>query len=191
MKLSRKKIVFKNINLRLTAMLIFLVSLFIVWNWQDKNEPTTARFLVKLQPKPVTILQDRDLSVYDFGGRIDYTINQSEVSAKSRELSQKNARDFIFKHWQEKKRAYLIIEFGGFDNFSEFYVFIEPNDKGEWKIVWRKEFSDFEREFSSNVSNQEMSSVQYKIAAKEDHPYKVGTAYLIFLDNNGEEVASL
>lgn len=191
MKLGRKKIVFKNINLRITAILVFLTSLFIVWNWQVYNEPTTARFLVKLQPKSETILQDRDLSVYDFGGRIDNSINNFEISAKSRELAKKNARDFIFKHWQEKKRAYIILEFGGVDNFSEFHVFIEPNSKGEWKILWRKELSDFERGFLPNISNEEMSSVEYKIAAKEDSRFKLGTSYLIFLDNNGEEVASL
>ena len=186
-----RKFVFKNINLRIAAALFFLVGLFIVSDWQNYNQPAPARFLVKLPPKPETILQNRDLSIYDFGGRIDFTINQLEISAKSRESSQKNARDFIFKHWEEKKRAYIILEFGGVDNFSEFHVFIEPAENGEWKIVWRKKFSDLERGFSSGISSETASWVEYKTAGKEDFPYQTGTAYLIFLDGEGNKVASL
>lgn len=187
MKFMVRKLVFKNIKLRFVAILIFAVCSFIVWNWNSYNKPIPSGYFVTLRPKPETIFQNRDMSMYDFGGRVTSCFNGRGFQTKDCELSSKNqAREFIYKHWRGKKQAYIILEFDG-EGGGEFHVFIEPDKNNDWYIVWRAEFNDF----SSNVSNEEMKSLKYKIATKDDYPYKVGTKYLSFLAKDGKETGSL
>jgi hypothetical protein len=47
------------------------------------------------------------------------------------------ARDFIWKHWQEKKPGYFRISLNGVDATSTSHIFIEPDAKGDWQITWR------------------------------------------------------
>lgn len=51
----------------------------------------------------------------------------------------KNARDFIWRHWQAKKRGYIRITFNSVDATSASHIFIEPDargvSQGTWKIV--------------------------------------------------------
>ena len=184
-----KKFVLRDFYLRLFAILTFAVGIFAAWNSRLQFEPTQTRFLVYLQPEPETILQNRNLSDYDLGSRSENCFNNFEVKVEECELSRNKARDFILKHWQEKKRAYIVAEFGGVDSFSEYHIFIEPDNKGNWHILWKQEYSDSEREFAKNISTRDMTSVKRKIATEDDHPYKIGTYYLIFLDNKGNSVA--
>lgn len=181
-----RKIVFKNIKLRLVAILIFAICSFIVWNWNSNNKSIPTRYLVSLQPEPKTIFQDRDISAYEYGGRIADCFNNFDILAKDCRLAEKQAREFIYKHWQDKKRAYIILEFNC-DVCNEYYVFIEPDKNGNWHIVWREELSYFERGFSSNISNEEMISVVYKITTEDDW-LEIGTKLLSFLDKDGKEV---
>lgn len=181
-----RKFVFKNIKLRIIAILIFTICSLIVWNWNSKSKTIPTRYLVSLQPEPETIFQNRDISAYDFGGQIVDCFNNFDIPAKGCQLLEKQAREFIYKHWQDKKRAYIILE-NNCDVCRESYVFIEPDKNGNWHIVWRAEFSDFERGFSFNISNEEMTSVVYKIATAENDWYEIGTKLLSFLDKNGKE----
>lgn len=182
-----RKFVFKNIKLRFIAILIFAVCTLIVWNLSSHNKSSPARFLIQLQPEPETTSQDRDLSGYDFGGSIVSCFNNFEIPAKDCQLLKKQAREFIYQHWQDKKRAYVILEFNC-DACHEYYVFIEPNKNGNWRIVWRSKFSDFERGFSSNISNEEMTSVIYKITKDDSQGFVTGTRYLSFVDKDGKEI---
>lgn len=187
MKFMARKFVFKNIKLRFVAILIFAVCSLIVGNWNSYNKSVPSGFIVFLRPKLETIFQDRDMSIYDFGGRVTSCFNGRGFQTKDCELStKKQAREFIYKHWQDKKRAYIILLFDG-EGGGEFYVFIEPDKNNDWHIVWRAEFEDF----SSNFQNEEMKSLKYKIATKNDYPFKVGTRYLSFLDKDGKETGSL
>lgn len=181
-----RKFVLKNIKLRLMAILIFAICSFVILNRNSNSESIPARYLVSLQPEPKTIFQNRDLSAYDFGGEIASCFNNVEIPAKDCRRSEKQVREFIYKHWQDKKRAYIILEFNC-DSCSEYCVFIEPDKSGYWHIVWRREFSNFERGFSSNISNEEMTSVVYKIAGEDDW-LEIGTKILSFLDKDGEEI---
>ena len=181
-----RKLVFKNVELRFIAILIFAVCTLIVWNLSPQNESISTSFLVQLQPKPETVFQDRDLSKYAFGGSVVSCFNNFEIPAKDCQFLRKQAREFIYKHWQEKKRAYIILECNG--HCKEYYVFIEPDKNGDWHIIWRAEFSDFERAFSSNISNEEMTSVIYKIANDDSQGFVIGTRYLSFLNKDGKEI---
>lgn len=181
-----RKFVLKNIKLRLMAILIFAICSFIVLNRNSNSESIPTRYLVSLQPEPKTIFQNRDLSAYDFGGEIASCFNNFEISAKDCRLSEKEAREFIYKHWQDKKRAYIILECNN-HYCSEYYVFIEPDRNGNWGVVWRSKTSDSERGFSSNTSSEEVTSVVYKIAVEDDW-LEIGTKILSFLDKDGKEI---
>lgn len=180
----KRKLVFKNIKFRFGAILIFAVCSLIVWNWNSRNKTIPTRYLVSLQPQPETIFQDRDISAYDFGGQIVSCFNNFDIPAKDCQQSKKQAREFIYKHWQDRKRAYLILECSY--HCSAYYVFVEPNKNGNWNIVWRSKYSDFERGFSSNISNEEMTSVVYKIAT-EDNWSEIGIKLLSFQDKDRKE----
>lgn len=182
-----RKIVLKNIKYRFVAILVFAICSLIFWNSNENEKSTTSRYLVSLQPKPETIFQDRDLSAYDFGGKIVDCFSNFSISAKDCQLSKKQSREFIYEHWQDKKRAYIILECNN-HHCPEYYVFIEPDKNGNWHIVWRSEFSYFERGFSSNISNKEMTLVIYKIAKDDEQGFVIGTGYLSFLNKDGKEI---
>lgn len=182
-----RKFVFRNVKLRFFAILIFAICSFIVSSWNSYIKPIPNAFLVFLRPKSETIFQNRDISMYDFGGRVTSCFNGRGFQTEDCQLLLKNqAREFIYKHWQDKKLAYIILEFEG-EGGGEFYVFIEPNKDNDWHIVWRAKSKDF----SSYIQNEEMTLLKYKIATKDDYPYKVGTKYLSFLDKDGRENGSL
>lgn len=180
-----RKIVFKNFEYRFIAILVFAICSLVFWNLNEKSIP--SRYLIYLQPEPKTIFQDRDLSTYDFGGQIVDCFNNFNISAQKCHLSEKQAREFIYKHWQNKKRAYIILECNN-HYCPEYYVFIEPDKNGNWRIIWRSKFADFERGFSSNISNEEMISVVYEIAKDDSQGFVTGTKYLSFLDKEGKEI---
>ncbi|MEP7038309.1 MAG: hypothetical protein ABI891_08200 [Acidobacteriota bacterium] len=187
-----RKFVLKNIRFRLISILIFAICLLIVWNWNSTDKTIPTRYLVSLQPEPETIFQDRNMSIYDSGGQVDICFNNFVHPLKECKNLQKGAREFIYKHWQEKRRAYIILEFDG-EGGGEYNVFIEPNKNGNWHIVWRSKYSNFERGFSSNILDEQMTSVKYKTATdtEDDYPFEVGTKYLIFFDKTGKVSAIL
>lgn len=47
------------------------------------------------------------------------------------------ARMFIWKHWQDRKRAYLKLTISGIDHTDTSHIFVEPDDSGRWRIYWR------------------------------------------------------
>ncbi len=191
MKFMARKIVFRNIEHRLTALLLFAVCSLIVLSWNSSDKSIPTQYLVHLQPKTETIFQDRDLSTYDFGGQIPDCFNNFDIPSKDCQQIEKQVREFIYKHWEDKKRAYLILECNA--HCGEYYVFIEPNKNGDWRIIRRSEFSNFERGFSTNISNEIITSIKYKTAtdSEDDYPFEIGTKYLIFFDKEGKKDGSL
>jgi len=183
-----KRFVFNNLRYRIFAVLILAVSVFGIRYWQSFNKPTTGRFLVYLQPEPETIIQNRDLSTYEFGGRVADCFNNFELAPQTCESSKDKARNFILDNWKNKKRAYIILEFNAVDNFSEYYVFIEPDSYGRWQIVWSQEFSAFDRGFAKNISNTYATDVKRKIADEDIYPFKRGYSILVFLNDSGNEI---
>ena len=188
-----KRIVIRHFLRRFIAILCLSIGV-IVWYWQTPTDSVPTHFLVYLQSEPKTIIQNRNLSEYDYGGIIPHCLNNFEIPIKECEASENRARDFILKHWQNKKRAYIIIEYGGTDVYGEKHVFIEPNNKGQWEIVRREDvgISNFVmRGFQSNIIVETACFIKTKRATEDDYPHKSGTSYLVFLDKNGKEIASL
>lgn len=96
-------------------------------NWKRKK----IAELIKATGDELTvenITEKRDMSQYADGGHIDchgFRCNQREIPK------------FIWRHWTKKKRGYIRATYSGIDVVWTEHIFIEPNEKGEWGILWR------------------------------------------------------
>lgn len=134
------------------------------------------------------IIQDRNLSLYDFGGHHSDCGFMLRKELRKCEADKIKARNFIWEHWQNKKRAYIIVTFSSVDARSDAHIFIEPDTNGQLHIVWIWERFDSEYDADQdNLDFVEVSSMKYKRATEDDYEQKTGTYYLSFLDENGEE----
>lgn len=188
----------------LVALLTFAIGAAAASLWVINRLPPPAYIPPPIQaedyhpaPTPAklkTVTDDRDLSLYDFGGRQGCGIVL--VSEASRcEASIRKARAFIWKHWQEKKRGYVIVKMASVDAQSDAHIFVEPDESGAWHIVWK-----WERVFAASLSEDvsgtideipDIRSIERKRATARDYMYKPSTSYLLFLGKDGEEVQSL
>ncbi len=144
--------------------------------------------------KPKTVADDRDLSLYDFGGRQGCGIVLVSEAARC-EASIRRARAFIWRHWQEKKRGYVIVKMASVDAESDAHIFVEPDESGAWHVVWKWE-RIFAASMSEDVSGRvdeipDIRSIERRRATERDYEYEPGTSYLLFLGRDGEEVHSL
>lgn len=141
--------------------------------------------MVYLQPEPEKAQQNRNLSDYEFGGR---TSECKEMSEKESYECYSRARDFILKHWKDRKRAYIIIDVVNTHCDKERHVFIEPDDNNEWRIVWAKDINTETRGFNPNISVRSARSIKTERANQDTIYYKKGSSYLAFLDRNGKQI---
>jgi len=138
-----------------TWLLALLLGLFcgLVAHAQHRNKPQKHVSLGK--PVEILVARDgafttsgitdhRDLTAYDDGGHFDcrrYTNDSAkdQANAETRiSYSLNDARNFIWKHWQDKtRRGYLRISMNSVDASSTSHIFIEPDAKGDWRVVWR------------------------------------------------------
>lgn len=95
----------------------------------DKNELTISK-----------IAGGRDLQLYDQGGVIDGYHSLSSIHSPSQKDHKKieneieKARDFIWEHWQNKKRGYIRVNQDTVDYGWTTHFFIEPGVDGTWEI---------------------------------------------------------
>ena len=78
------------------------------------------------------IIQKRDLSRYDDGGKFLAALHSAIEPSQMEEL-----RNFILEHWKNHRRGYVRVNFAGVDNLEESHIFIEPNDAGNWRFISR------------------------------------------------------
>ena len=146
---------------------------------------------VAKQQEPVQeiIKRGRDLTRYVFGGEVSNCglVLITEVDKCEREKSA--TRKFIWKHWQEKNRAYIVYNVSGVDAGVEYHIVIEPDEMGDWHILWIGERWGMPP--NEGIFTEDVRSIKLKTAGKDNYPYEAGTKYLVFLDKNGEEVESL
>ncbi len=130
----------RRLSLRLAvAIITFIIGVIAasVWFVHHHSAPTPVTTGMRHFDEQVSVTQGRDLSFYDFGGRqCGATILISEIPLC--EDARKKARDFIWGHWQEKRRGYIIIQFTYDDGRSDAHLFIEPDESGNWHVVWRR-----------------------------------------------------
>ena len=82
------------------------------------------------------ISQGRDLSQYEKGGHIDCR-DWAAKDKLSLECNERILRDFVWSHWNGRKRGYITMSGDSVDASATLHIFIEPNKKGEWIIIWR------------------------------------------------------
>lgn len=153
--------------------------------------------LVLPTPSPTkqTPTADRHLSDYSFGGRIVCNEGLSRSSSRC-QSSYRKARDFIWNHWREKKRAYIVVMITSPDAGSNVHIFIEPDDANVWRVIWRWEnlyCASCPKPDTSGAIHQsrEMRSIERKRAGEIDVDVPFGTRYLVFLDADANEVERL
>lgn len=131
------------------------------------------------------LVENRDLSLYDSGGEFSNCFNHgfSDCEFRKCEQRQSEARKFIFEHWKEKKRGYIVYECSGIDSVSTTHIFVEPDNNGEWSIVLRSA-GDLR---DQNIRETRGFSAKHKRAKSEDYPFYIGTKFLIILNENGGE----
>lgn len=138
------------------------------------------------------IVGSRNLSAYDFGGHEGCGGFYLKSEASRCEASIEKARNFIWQHWQEKRKGYIIVALGSIDALSDAYIFIEPDKKGNWHIVWR-----WARIYGIGGNRGEVDdmpdivNVERKIASDKDYRFRAGTSYLTFVGKDGKEIDTL
>ena len=81
------------------------------------------------------IFEGRDMNLYESGGHHDDPGFYPIAEQQRMKASVKFARDFIWSHWQQKKRGYLVIFKSSIDAGSDIHVFIEPDQNSRWQIT--------------------------------------------------------
>jgi hypothetical protein len=144
-------------------------------------------------PMKETPIAGRNVSDYAFGGRPGCETPFSRQSPRC-QSSYRKARDFIWNHWREKKRAYIVVRITSPDSASNVHIFVEPDDADVWRVVWRWEniycvscHPDVPGEI---YQSPEMRSVELKRAG-ETAFVPLGTRYLIFRDAHGNQIEYL
>jgi len=142
--------------------------------------------------KPTTVTAGRDLSGYDFGGRQGCGIVLKTELPKC-EASMKVARDFIWSHWTDRQRGYVIVKMASDDAQSDAHIFIEPDETGAWHIAWNwQRIFAFAagRDVSGDIDAMpDIRSVEQKVATDTDYRGLPGTSYLSFVGADGKEVS--
>ena len=135
-----------------------------------------------------TIAENRDLKVYDQSGHFDCRFwahafrkdSATDKTSDSIKASLSKAREFIWQRWQSKRRGYIRLTFDSVDAVSTSHIFVEPDERGSWRVVWRivRHFGEID-DLPAIRSVERIPSV--KGQEKENNLYK-----LVFRDNNRE-----
>jgi len=140
------------------------------------------------------IAQQRDLTMYDDGGHINCRMGLVRYSGESagdfspERCQLPKLRDFVWTHWQTKKRAYIRISFDTVDAVSTSHIFIEPDSDGKWHVVWR-----IARHTNEITDIPDIRSMRQRAATGADVECrcKPGDIVLSFIDWEGDENQTL
>jgi len=89
------------------------------------------------------IAGQRNLSDYGDGGNLDCRhfrpdeVKTPEVTRARVDACHRAAREFVWQHWNNKKRGYIRLTADSVDAVSTSHFFIEPDSHGEWQIDWK------------------------------------------------------
>jgi hypothetical protein len=81
------------------------------------------------------VTQGRDMARYGVLEVADPEPRTASDTAREPFLAQ--ARTFIWEHWRDKKRGYLILTTSSVDATASSHVFIERDETGRWRVYWR------------------------------------------------------
>ena len=110
--------------------------------------------------KDSTIKQDRDLSLYEFGGNYSECFDNENSKFQECEANLKKARAFVWQHWNAKKRSYIVIEHQGCCSADgKNHIFIEPDEKRQWHIVIRRVNKTYA--WGNWIDNMDIESLEF------------------------------
>ena len=177
----------RGLSLRLAVAIITFTTGVIaasVWFVRHHSAPTPVTTGMCHFDEQALVTQGRDLSLYDFGGRqCGATILISETQLC--EAAKEKARAFIWGHWQEKRRGYIIIQFAYDDRRSDAHLFIEPDGGGSWHGVWRQKSLPVGY-FGEIEQFPDIRSIEQGRADNNDIE-PAGTPILVFRDKDGRK----
>ena len=143
-------------------------------------------------PTEETPTGTRHLSDYVFGGHFGCRVPFSRESPRC-QSSYRPARDFIWNHWREQKRAYVVVRITSPDSAANVHIFVEPDESDLWRIVWRWEniycVSCPGDKPGTIYQSPEMRSIEQR--RETDRNLPLGMRYLVFRDAHGNAVERL
>ena len=151
-------------------VILFNVSCSPVFKGKD-NEWTTG-----------DITQNREMSEYEQGGHF-WCSTRPYGNEEDRINGEKKVRNFIWKHWTEKKRGYIKMTCGQTDTSQTIHYFIELDEKGKWSIARRNIFNNLQNE---KTITDDFVTVERAEAKNEEDYWK-----LIFKAKNGKNLDRL
>ncbi len=85
------------------------------------------------------IFKGRNLASYDSAGIVGCGVEDQKTLADRCDADYKRARDFVWKHWTQKKPGYIAVRKPSIDFDQEWttHLFIEPDEAGKWRLVER------------------------------------------------------
>lgn len=195
-----RKIVARNLSHRIVAIVCFALGAGWYW-WFSVKEPE-SQVMVRVPPPPQTLLEVRQISSgFADGGHI-YTcgayradlgepdeILASRLREKACMLESEVARRFVLKSWKEKRMSYLEINYPCPDCRPVNDVLIEQNKDGQWIITIRRE-----PDRGDTSEPREVVAVGLKrrpATEREEEKHVVGESLLVFVDADGNEIATL
>lgn len=107
------------------------------------------------------VKEDRDLSLYALGGNHSYCSKISGNDLEKCEFDKNEARDFIWKHWKDNQRAYIVLESKDNESFSRDHIFIEPDENGEWILVVKNVSTERKYAWGLWIREGEYRSVEF------------------------------
>ena len=122
----------------LVALILFSV-VTVVRGQETQATPTETQTSLVMHGRELTasnIAQGRDLKLYDDGGHFDCRQYSSSDKAP-RNCDFPKVREFIWEHWQKKRRGYIRLTVDSVDTMSTSHIFIEPDSRGIWHVAWR------------------------------------------------------
>jgi hypothetical protein len=134
------------------------------------------------------VAASRQLYLYDDGGHADLRYWARTLDGKDAEsifLEQRQARirarEFIWSHWESRRRGYIRLTWDSVDAVSTSHIFIEPIESGTWRVAWRIVRG-------TGVIHDRPDSMRVERGACDG---KDGSCILMFVDRNGTELDSL
>lgn len=129
------------------------------------------------------IAEGRDMTVYDDGGHFDcgQKFGASMGDGGLEKCDGARIRDFVWNHWQNKAKGYIVITGNSVDAVSTSHIFIEPGKGQKWHVAWR-----IVRHFGEIDDMPDIIKVERAKSIKETDP-----DILIFRDREGDQVKTL
>ncbi|HVF29633.1 MAG TPA: hypothetical protein VNA22_01635 [Pyrinomonadaceae bacterium] len=125
---------------------------------------------------------ERDFMEYEFTDPVPDC--QWKLGSELREcLGARDAgRQFIFRHWKARKKAYVEISLPSRYDPVAMHVFIEPDSSGRWRVIRIVEEGDNHFRHASGVT--------YRRATADERRTDASARRLVLLDDAGIELDS-